>query len=265
MGANAAGTVQEAHHGVEWRRKDFRAASHPCCQRLSDGIPLQTVTGLLCELLAVLFFISVGPFLPSNSQSERWSKSVPNVLKVKTAFPLLPTTPAPCFELKLEEEAVSSLTGFTHRISTYLTSRDSTPTCTWKGQLLVLRTHEELENAALRENYRRNGAITERKLEGSAGACLWPLKAQKYLKVDCGTMKASTEWTYRNIRGWRRVRLKPPQSLVPEGFTFVADLNTLMLFKVYITHECLPALMAQYRLALESSEVMQSGVKLYCM
>lgn len=227
------------------------------------------MTSLLCKLLTVLFLISRGPFLPSNSEPEGSSKSVPNVLKVKTAFPSLNTTPAPCFELELckhlEEEAVSSLTGFTHRTSTYLTSRDSTPTCTWTEQLLVLRTHEELENAALRENYRSNRAITERKLEGSAGACLCPLKAQKYLKVDCGTMKASTEWTYRNIRGWWRVRLKPPQLLVQEGFIFVADLNTLMLFKVYITHECLPALMAQQQLALESSEVMQSGVKLYCM
>lgn len=216
------------------------------------------MTSLLCKLLAVLFLISKGPFIP---------KPVPNVLKVETAFPSLNITPAPRLELKLckrlEEEVVSSLTGFLHRISTYLTSRDSTPTCTWTEQLLVLRTHEELENAALRENYRKNGAITERKPVGAYGACLWPLKAPKYLSVDCGTIKASTEWTYRNIRGWWRVRLKPP--LAPEGFIFVADLNTLMLFKVYITHECLPALMAQKQLALESSEVMQSGVKLYCM
>lgn len=221
------------------------------------------MTGLLCELLAALFFISIGPFLPSNSEPEWLSTSVPEVLKVKFAFPSSNTTPAPCFEPELckhlEEEAISSLTGFMHRISTYLTSRDSTPTCTWTEQLFVLRTHEQLENAALRENYRRNGAITERKPEGSAGACCWPLKEQKYLTVDCGTMKASTEWTYRNIRGWWRIRLKPPQ--LQEGFIFVADFNTLTLFKVYITLECVPALMAQQRLALLSSEAMQSGVK----
>lgn len=56
-------------------------------------------------------------------------------------------------------------------------------------------------------------------------------------------------------------------------FICVADCNTLMLLNVYITHECLPVLMAQipFEVSLKSEfrsdgiGVMRSGVKLYCM
>lgn len=251
MGANAAGAVQEAHHGVVWWRKPgARAASHPCCARLPVGIPLQTMTSLPFKVLIVLFLVSRRQFLPSDSKQECLVKPAHHVLEVKTVSPWLHIKASPCDCGKFkkrhyrhsQEQAASNWTG--HDISTYITSRDST--CTLTERLLVLRKHENLENAALREIYRHSGAMTEIKvLVGSTGtalletvvASLWRLEFQKYLKVDCGrTLGASTEWTC-----WR-LQPKPLQAVVL-GFNFVADSNTLML-NVYNTHECLPALMA---------------------
>lgn len=195
-------------------------------------------------------------------------KPAHHVLDVKTVSPWLQIKTAPWFELKnckrfhhrSQAQAVSNWTGSMHDISTYITSRDSTSTCTPTSteHILVWRKHEKLENAALRKNYRHSGAFTElielvrstvsHLLEtvGSAVASSSPPEAQKYLKVGRGrTLKASSEWTFRNIDACWRVRLKPSQALVPIGFIFVADFNTLMLLNVYITHECLPALMAR--------------------
>lgn len=247
MGANAAGAVQEAHHGAVWRRKPgVRAAGHSRCTGLSVGIPLQTMTSLPCKVLIVLFLISRRQFLPSNGkQEECLVKSACHVLE--TASLWLHIKVSPCSESKSckmfheNHSQVQALSSWTWcDISTYITSRDLT--CTRTEHLLVLRKHEKLENAALREIYRQNGAITEIKelVESTVTSHLWPPEAQKYVKVDCGrTLKASTEWTCWTT--W----LKPSQAVVPVGFTFVADFNTLMLFNVYITPECSPALMAQ--------------------
>lgn len=249
MAANSAGAVQEAHHGaVWWRKPGLRAASHPCCPRLPLGIPLQTITSLPCKVLIVLFLIS---------RRQCSVRPAHDVLDIKTASAWLQIKAAPCFELKScrmfhkrhqqhrQVWAVSSQTGSMHDISTYITSRDSAPTSTRMERLLALRTHEKLENAALRENYKHGGAITDMKeLVRSVVARLWPPEAQKHFKVDCGWTLRGV-WTFRNMEACGRVRLKASQALVPVGFIFVADLNTLMLLNVYIRHECLPALMAQ--------------------
>lgn len=221
------------------------------------------MTSLPYKVLIVLFLISRRQLLPSSGKQERSVKPAHSALDVKTASPRLHIKAAPCFEPKSckvfherhrhqsRAQAASNWTASMHDISTYITSRDWTPTCTRTERLLVLRKHEKLVNAALRENYRHDGAITEIiELVGSTVAVLletvvarlWPPEARRYLKVDRGrTLGASTEWTFTNIRACWRVRLKP---LVPLGFIFVADLNTLMLLTVYMAHECLPALMA---------------------
>lgn len=273
MGANAAGAVQEARHGAVWRSKsDFRAASHPCCPRLSVGIPSQTMTSLPYKLLIVLFLISRRQFSPGSGKQERSVKPAHHVLDVKTTLPWLQFKAAPCFELKSckmfhkrqnKAQVASSWTASMHDISTYITSRDSAATCTPTERLLVLGKHEKLENAALKENYRHGGAITDiielvgptvAGLLETVVARLWPPEGQGYLKVDCGgTLR---EWTFTNIQACWRVQLKPP---VPIGFIFVADLNTLMLLTVYITHECLPALMAQIPLDVSSKSVRRHG------
>lgn len=214
------------------------------------------MTSLPYKVLIVLFFISRRQFLPSNSkQEECLLKPAHHVLDVKPASPWLHIQPSPFFELKshkmfhkrhYDHSQVHALfNGPGHDISTYITSRDST--CTRTARLLVMRKHEKLEKAALREIYSHNRAIREIKervwstvitlLEtvGSVVAHLWPLETQTYLKVDCGkTLRASTEWTCGRVR-----------AVVPVELTFVADFNTLMLLNVYITRECLPALMAQ--------------------
>lgn len=206
------------------------------------------MTSLPFKVLIVLFLVSRRQFLPSDSKQECLVKPAHHVLEIKTASPWLHKKASP-FDCKKfnkrhyrhsQQQGVSNWTG--HDISTYITSRDST--CTRTEHLLVLRKHENLENAALRELYRHSEI---KALVGSPGtalletivASLWLLESQKYLKVDCGrTLRASTEWTC-----WR-VRPKPLQTVVLVGFKFVADFNTLML-NVYNTHECLPALVAQ--------------------
>lgn len=260
METNAAGALQEAHHGaVRWRKSGCRAASHPCCQRLLAGIPLQTMRHFPCNILIFLFFISRRQFCLVKPAHHVWD--------IKTELPRLLKSAAPGFEVK----CCSTLhKGHYHHsgprkwstpdFSTYLTSKDSTPSCTRTERLLVLRKREKLENCALRENYRHNGAITERveplgstvpvilETSGSVIAHLWPPG------VDCGRtlLKAWKEWTFRDMEAcWRR-RLKPSLALVPVGIIFVASFfNTLMFLNVYITHECLPGLMAQIPLDIQ--------------
>ncbi|KAA8584900.1 hypothetical protein FQN60_003594 [Etheostoma spectabile] len=241
MEANAAGAVQEAHHGAVWRSEPgVGAATHSCCPRLPVGIPLQTLTSLPYKVLIVLFFISRRQFLPSNSKQEEYLvKPAHRVLEVKPASPWLHKEASLCFVLKScklfhkrhyghsRVQAVSNGTG--HDISTHITSRDST--CTRTERLRVMRKHEKLEKAALREIYSHSRAITEIKevvgstmttlLEtvGSVVAHLWPTEPHKCLKVDCGkTLRTSTEWTCGRVR-----------AVVLVFLTFVADFNTLML------------------------------------
>lgn len=210
------------------------------------------MTRLSYKVLVVLFLISRRQFLPSNSkQEECLVKPALHVSEVKTASRCVELKSCKMFHKRRyhhsQAQAVFYWTG--HDISTYITSRDSA--CTWTECLQGLRKHEKLEKAALREIFRHNGAITAiKELVGSTGtalletvgfvvACLWPPEVQKYLKMDCErTLRASTEWTCQ------RVRLKQSHAVIPVGMTFVADFNTLMLLNVYITHECLPALMA---------------------
>lgn len=228
MEANAAGAVQEAHHGaVWWRKPGLRTASHPCCPRLPVGVPLQTVTSLPYKVFIVLFFISRMQLLPSSGEQECLVKPAHHVVDAKTASLWLQIKAAPCFELKscksfkrhyhlCQIQAVSNWKESMHGISTYITSSDSTPNCTRTERLLGLTKHEKLENAALRENYRHSGDITEiiELVWSTVGsvARLWPPEEQKYLKVDGGrTLRGSTEWTFRNIQACWAVRLKPSQ------------------------------------------------------
>lgn len=218
---------------------------------------------LPCNILIFLFFISRRQFC--------LVKPAHHVLDTKTELPWLQRSAAPSFEVKCcstfhkghyHHHHSGSWKWSTRDFSTYLTSKDSSPSCTRTERLLVLRKREKLESGALRENYRHNGAITEiveplgstvpviLETSGSVIAHLWPPG------LDCGRtlLKASKEWTFRDMEAcWRR-RLKPSLALVPVGFIFVAVFfNTLMYLNVYITHECLPGLMAQIPLDIQKS------------
>lgn len=170
------------------------------------------MTSLPYKVLMVLFLISRRQFLPSSGKPEGSVKPATHVLDVKTPSPWLQSKAANTLEPKSCEmfnrrhyhhSQVSDWTGSMHDISTYITSRDSTPSCTQTDRLLVLKKHEKLENAALRENYRHNGAITEIKevvgstvtvLLKTVGSVFAHLKNEK---VDCGrTLSAPTEWQY---------------------------------------------------------------------
>lgn len=147
-------------------------------------------------------------------------KSAHNLLDVKTASLRIRTKAAPCFELQnckmfnkrhyhhSEVKVGSSWTGSMHDISTYITSRDLAPTCTQRERILVSRKQEKLIKAALRDNYKPDGANKDMKellglsvtvvlqTFGPINGCLWPPGAQKYFKVTCErTLKAPTEWT----------------------------------------------------------------------
>lgn len=185
-----------------WRSgPGFRAATHTRGPRFPDGIPLQTVTILPYKVLTVLFLITGRQLLPSNCELEGLMKPVHHVWE--SASPWLQRKST--FELKqfLKRHyhhsctpAVSSWTGYLDDISTYITSRDSTPTCTWTEE--VLRKYKNL--AALRVNYRHNRAFTEiKELTGSSETV--PLETV-----------GPVGWTFRYMESWWRVRLKPPQT-----------------------------------------------------
>lgn len=217
------------------------------------------MTNLSYKVLIVLLLISRSRFLPSSSKQKCLAKLSLHVLDLKTSSPWSQTKAAPCFELKScrmvhkrhyhhsQEQAVSN-----SNISTYITSRDSTPTCTQIARLLAFRKHDKLKNAALREDYRHDGAITELlvgttallETAGSVVAHVWPPEAQKHLKIDRGrTLRASAERTYGG--GTLDGTVETITAIVSSRISFfVADLNTLML-NVYVTLECLPALTPQ--------------------
>lgn len=216
MAANTAGAMQKAHHGALWWREPCsRSAHHTCCSRLPVGISLQTITSLPCTVFLVLFLISRWQLLPSSGTQEYFVKSAHPLLDLKTVVLWIRTKAAPCFELRngktfnrghyhhSEVKVGSSATGSMHDISTYNTSRDLTSTCTQTKRILVSRKMGKLKNAALRENYRPDGAkkvMTER-LESNetlvlVNGCLGLPEAQKYLRVIYErTLKAPTEWT----------------------------------------------------------------------
>lgn len=213
MGTVAAGAVQEAHLGAVWRGKPgSRAAAHTCRPRLSVGIPLQTVTSLPYKLLTVLFIISRRSPLPSNSKGL--VKPVCDSMEIETAVIWLQGKP---FELKSSQmlekgehvssrvQTASSWSGFVADISTYITSRDSTPSFTWTEHLLLLRKYEKLGCAALKENYRHNRAIIEMKEPvGSPVNAAVPLETVVQHKYYPRTLR---ERTFRRMEGWRRVLL----------------------------------------------------------
>lgn len=172
-----------------------------------------------CKVLTLLFLISRRPFLPL----EGLVKPIHRGSKVKLAFPRLNIKSSPCSERTGSEvfpkrhnhtqgAGVSSRTRSMHETSKYITSRESTSTCTRKKK-----------DVALRETFTKYGATTEiKELAGptvtvrlaSAVARLWPPGAPKYLKVDSGrTISASMEWTFRDINEFWRVRLKPSRAV----------------------------------------------------
>lgn len=171
------------------------------------------MTNLPYKVLIALLLISRSCFLPSSGKQECLAKLSLHVLDLKTSSLWSQTKATPCFELKScrmvhkrhyhlsQEQAVPNC-----NISTYITSRDSTPTCTQTEHLLAFRKHDKLKNAALREDYIHDGAITailvgsSALLEtvGSVVAHVWPPEAQKHLKIDHGrTLRASAEQTHR--------------------------------------------------------------------
>lgn len=214
MEANAAGALQEAHHGaVWWRKPGSRAASHPCCQRLLVGIPLQTMRDLPCNMMILLFLISRRQFCwvkPSHRVSDEspWLR--------RSTAPA--SEPKCCSTFHKGHYHHSGLQNWSTRdITTHLTSKDSTPSCTRTERLLVLRRREKLESGALRENYRQNWATVEplgstvpilSETSGSVITHSWPPG------VDCGrTMLKASKETFRDMEScWRR-RLKPSLAL----------------------------------------------------
>lgn len=223
MGADAAGVLQEAHHGAVWRGKpDSTAATHPCCPGLPVRVSLQTVTSLPLKVLAVLFLTFRRQLSPGQGKPEDVLKPDLHALDFQTPLSWLQKESAAWFDPKShkdvksqhqpsEAEAVSSWTQSPQDILTY-TSKDSASSCTWSQ---VLRKHRKLENAALRENYRHNGAITdatETGLLGSVGSVVahrCPSDIRRHFTLHSRTLEL-TEWTFRNMEArWRRVRLKP--------------------------------------------------------
>lgn len=167
------------------------------------------MTHLPHKVLIMLLLISRRHFLPSSS--KRLAKFSLHVFDLQARLAWSQTKAAPCLELKSyrkvhkrhykhsQEQVVSSWMGSMYDISTYITSRDSTLTCTH------LKKHKNMKTAALRENYRHNGTITGIRstvtvlLEtaGSVIAHVWPQEAEKYSKTDCGrTLRASVGGTY---------------------------------------------------------------------
>ena len=229
MAADAAGAVQEARHGAVRRTEPGSgAASDPCGPRLPVGIPLQTITNLPYKVLIVLFLISRRQLLP-----DCFVKPDNHTLDVKTTSPWLQMKAAPCFHERQYchggDRAVSNWTESVCYISTYFTSRDPNPTCTSTKRLSVSMRRESLVNAALRENYRHEGAITETKelAKTAVNVLSGVAVARKCARVNFGrTLRATTEWTLTNVEACRRVRLKRPQATVPVGSFSVADLNS---------------------------------------
>lgn len=210
------------------------------------------MTSLLCKVVAVFLFILRSQISSSKSKLEGLVKPGHHVLEAKAALTWLQINSAPCFELRSckvflkrhdqnsQAETVSSWTGSKRNISAYITSKDST--LSWTERHLVLRKHEKLGKAALRENYRHSRAITVLETVRSVVAHLWR-QAQNYIGVDFRrTLIASTEWTFKNMEAWWRTRLKLSQVI---GQIFVAYFKTLKLLNVYITHECQPALLGE--------------------
>lgn len=206
MGANAAGAVQETHHrAVRWRKPRPRAAVDACCPGLAAGVSLQTLTlEMLVVLLAEHLLPSHGeclahPGLVSKTGSQSVETETTRNVRLRS-----------CNSFQ-EGHSHLSWTRSTHDISSTNTSRDLTPACAQMGQLLV---SEKLGNAALRENYKHNEAISELPLTlGSVVAHSQPL-------VSCfksRTLEEPTKWTFRNILACWRERLKPSQAVVPLG------------------------------------------------
>lgn len=138
------------------------------------------MTSLPFKILTVLFVISRRPLLPSNSKLEGLVKPVCDRLKTETALIWLQIKSGKPFEMKscqmLQKgehhssrgQTVSSRRGFLADISTYITSRDSTFSCTWTEHPLLLRNYEKLGSTALKLNYRQNRVVTE--IKESAGS-----------------------------------------------------------------------------------------------
>lgn len=88
-------------------------------------------------------------------------------------------------------------------ISTNITSRDFTSTCTQTEHLLAFRKNERLKKAALREDFRHNEIITEAPFRstvtavlGSVGCVIghvWPPAARTHLKPDCTRIQGHQE------------------------------------------------------------------------
>lgn len=179
-------------------------------------------------ILTVLSLISRKQYLQRTRQ-ERLTRPAHHEVEVKSVSPWLQTKSALSIELKgckmfqerhyLHSQAQfdSRWTGSMHDISPYVTSQAST--CIQAEHLLALRKREQMENAALRKNYRDNGAFTKTQelveltvtalLEtaGSVVAGLQPPEGLKYLVVGCGrTLTMPTEWTSKHkglLEIWR--------------------------------------------------------------
>lgn len=175
------------------------------------------------KVLTVLFLITRRQFLPSNCELEGLVKPVHHVSESASPWLQMKSTSQLKQFLKRHypdgrAPAVSSWTGFSDDISTYITSRDSIPTCTWTEEVLRTRTHKKL--AALRVNYRHKRAFTETKeLTGSMETTVRPVVIQK----SC--QRTLEGWTFRLMESWWKVRLKPAQTAAPGRFIFVAELK----------------------------------------
>lgn len=213
MGTNTAGALQETHHrALRWRKPHPRTASDTRCPGLAVGIPVQTVTSTSFKALVVLLVISGTQLSPSCCRCP--VKPVHQVLDVRTAPMWLQTKTAPNVGLRscsLSQERLNHLdwTEPMHHISTLSTSMDSGPACTQTEPFWGFRLHRKLKMAALRENYKHMGVLTE--LTG------WTLTALKEAAITCSLpyLKLDFRRTCRNIWSCWDAQLKPSQ--VPAG------------------------------------------------
>lgn len=179
-------------------------------------------------ILTVISLISTKQYL-QNTRQERLTRPGHPEVEEKTVSPWLQRKSALSLGLKgckmfqeshyqhSQAQSDSRWTGSMHDISQYVTSRAST--CIQAEHLLALRKHEQMENTALRKNYRDSGAITNTQelvestvtalLETACSvvARLQPPEGLKYLVVGCGrTLTTPTEWTSKHngfLEIWR--------------------------------------------------------------
>lgn len=210
MAADAAGAVQETHHGAMWRRESgFRASCQQRGPGLPDGVSLQAVTALRLLLDVFLLLLLFLRWRHSAGHHHQESSLWPVHLRLE-ARTVLPWLQKSCRTLhKKQNDQKFQWTESTRDISVHtFTSREPT----WTDCATFKCTPKKLENAALKENYREDGAFkqTQELLRSKVTEILATFRPN----VACFWLPATHECqrpTRSDVETWRRVRLKSPQ------------------------------------------------------